>query len=489
MTRRGHARTGFFPAAWAMNMSSGLKHRTAGVTDEERELPEKRERRLVLALCVLTDGLILLFALSIATITRAHTLLYLDSLGALYRDQLVCVGLYLLGISLANAYNPLRITDRFDSVYFACAGVAVTAAVTVLVSRLIPRGTIAISGRELILGPVLGALALVLWRYYLGGLAARFASLHRYFLVFGSEPEGRRVANAITASAHVRPDARYCTQEEFEAWVKREETGAADASFRSRSAIICSAGLNRDTSVHLLDFCEKNFGRTFLYPSLQDIRLFSQIRLLAIAGIPLIEVSNRQLFAPYVRIKRLIDVGCALAGLLAALPICLATAAAIKLTSPGPLFYTQERVGRNGRRFKLYKFRSMVADAEAHTGPVWASANDSRVTPVGGFIRKHRIDEIPQLLNVLKGDMSLVGPRPERPHFHREFCAKWPMFEKRLAVRPGVTSLSHVLGSYDSEPEDRLRYDLMYISSCSMLTDFKILAATVRVVLGAKGAQ
>ena len=103
--------------------------------------------------------------------------------------------------------------------------------------------------------------------------------------------------------------------------------------------------------------------------------------------------------------------------------------------------------------------------------------------------RKHRIDEIPQLFNVLRGDMCMIGPRPERPKFHEEFCAKWPLFNRRLSVRPGVTSLSHVLGSYDSTPEDRLRYDLMYISSVSLVTDLKILLATVRVVLGAKGAQ
>ena len=146
-------------------------------------------------------------------------------------------------------------------------------------------------------------------------------------------------------------------------------------------------------------------------------------------------------------------------------------------------------MGRHGRTFNLYKFRSMRTDAEAATGAVWASANDDRVTPIGRFIRKHRIDEIPQLINVLKGDMSLIGPRPERPKFHAEFCEQWPLFDRRLEVRPGVTSLSHVLGSYSSKPEDRLRYDLMYISSLSPLNDFRIALATVRVVLGAKGAQ
>jgi exopolysaccharide biosynthesis polyprenyl glycosylphosphotransferase len=216
---------------------------------------------------------------------------------------------------------------------------------------------------------------------------------------------------------------------------------------------------------------------------------FRHGKLLAIGGVPLIEVSNRQLFSPYAYLKRSVDIATAGAGLLLALPLCVVTALAVKFTSPGPIFYSQERMGLNGRRFRIYKFRSMVSGAEDRTGPVWAQANDARVTPVGRFIRKHRIDEVPQLFSVLKGDMSLIGPRPERPVFHEEFCQKWPYFERRLAVRPGVTSLSHVLGSYSSNPDDRLRYDLMYISSLSFMLDVKILVATVRVVLGAKGAQ
>ena len=114
---------------------------------------------------------------------------------------------------------------------------------------------------------------------------------------------------------------------------------------------------------------------------------------------------------------------------------------------------------------------------------------DPRITRVGKVLRQFSLDEFPQLINVLKGDMSLIGPRPERPHFHDEFSKTLPLFERRLGVRPGVTSLSHVLGSYSSEPSDRLRYDLIYMSSMSLFTDLRILVATIRVVLGAKGAR
>jgi exopolysaccharide biosynthesis polyprenyl glycosylphosphotransferase len=222
---------------------------------------------------------------------------------------------------------------------------------------------------------------------------------------------------------------------------------------------------------------------------LHDTRLFQHGGVHAVAGIPLIELATSVDRTSYLYLKRLIDIVVSAGALMLAMPICAVTAVAIAATSRGGVFYAQERMGKGGRRFNLYKFRSMIADAEAQTGPVWAAAGDARVTSVGRFIRKHRIDEIPQLWNVLKGDMSLIGPRPERPHFHEEFRKTWPLFDKRLAVRPGLTSLSHVLGSYGSNPEDRLRYDLIYIGNLSFLMDLHILFSTVRVVLGAKGAQ
>lgn len=452
-------------------------------------MAEKTEKRLVLAFSMLTDALILWAALNVATLTRAHTLVYLDSLWLLHRDQAVCVALYLTAIFFANGYHPARITDRFDSVYFAGIGLWGMAAVILAATRIMPENALAISGRELVLGPVLAGLAFILWRYQLGAMASRFASLHRSYCVLGPQAQARRIANAISERADVRADACCVTLDELKRQLEQAQAEGNPEPFFSKGAIIAGVAATREESLKALEFCESRFGRTYLYPSLDDLLFFRQSKLMAIAGIPLIEVANRQFFAPYVYLKRAVDIACAGAGLIMALPICIAAAIAIKVMSPGPIFYTQDRMGLHGRPFRLYKFRTMVPEAEAKTGPVWASANDDRITPVGRFLRKHRVDEIPQLLNVLNGDMSLIGPRPERPHFHKEFCAKWPLFERRLAVRPGVTSLSHVLGSYDSDPADRLRYDLLYISSLSLITDMKILVATIRVVLGAKGAQ
>jgi lipopolysaccharide/colanic/teichoic acid biosynthesis glycosyltransferase len=165
---------------------------------------------------------------------------------------------------------------------------------------------------------------------------------------------------------------------------------------------------------------------------------------------------------------------------------------AIRLDSPGPVFYRQQRNGRDNRTFALLKFRSMVVDAEAGGKPRWASLQDPRVTRVGRFIRSARIDELPQLLNVLRGEMSMVGPRPERPAFVAELAAAIPHYHDRAIVKPGITGWAQVNYPYGASVADarmKLAYDLYYIRRRSLLLDLLILLATVRVVLFREGAR
>jgi exopolysaccharide biosynthesis polyprenyl glycosylphosphotransferase len=191
-------------------------------------------------------------------------------------------------------------------------------------------------------------------------------------------------------------------------------------------------------------------------------------------------------------LRRCLDIAGSLALLLFTLPLLLLTAAAIRLDSPGPVFYRQERVGRDGRVFTLYKFRSMRVDAEAGGAPRWASRRDDRVTRVGRLIRLTRIDEIPQALNVLAGDMSLVGPRPERPAFVAELARAIPHYDDRAVVRPGITGWAQVNYPYGASVEDarmKLAYDLYYVKHRSLFLDLLILVATVRVVLFQEGSR
>lgn len=161
----------------------------------------------------------------------------------------------------------------------------------------------------------------------------------------------------------------------------------------------------------------------------------------------------------------------------------------IKLTSPGPVFFKQERVGYMGKNFKVIKLRSMRNDAEAKTSAVWAKKNDPRVTSVGRFMRKTRIDEMPQFWNVLKGDMSLVGPRPERPELTEKFYKQWPEFPQRLRIIPGITGYAQVNGDYDISPEEKCHLDNYYIKHYSFPFDIKIALQTIKTMFTGDGAR
>ncbi len=189
--------------------------------------------------------------------------------------------------------------------------------------------------------------------------------------------------------------------------------------------------------------------------------------------------------------KRMLDVVSTVIGLTVGAPIMLLVAAAVKLTSRGPVFYHQRRVGQYGRVFVIHKIRSMRADAEDGTGAVWATKGDSRVTPIGRFLRQTRLDEMPQLWNVLVGEMSLVGPRPERPEFVDELTQQIPFYGERHQVKPGVTGWAQVRYSYGASVEDaleKLQYDLFYVKNLTISLDLMILFSTVKTVLLGHGA-
>ena len=209
-------------------------------------------------------------------------------------------------------------------------------------------------------------------------------------------------------------------------------------------------------------------------------------------GFPMIRILAEPMLPWEKNVKRLLDIGVSLFVLILFFPLLLIISAAIKIDSRGPALYIQKRVGYRSRVFKLWKYRSMVVDAEKESGPVWADKNDTRITRVGRIIRKMRLDELPQIYNILKGDMSLVGPRPERGYFVEQFKKEIPYYPLRLKVKPGLTGWAQIKHSYDRSLDDvkeKLKYDLYYIENMSLNMDFKILIATIFVVLGRKGAH
>jgi len=190
--------------------------------------------------------------------------------------------------------------------------------------------------------------------------------------------------------------------------------------------------------------------------------------------------------------KRILDVVFSAAGLLIGAPVMLLVAFAVRCTSSGPILYHQRRVGRHGREFTAHKFRTMREDAETATGPVWSSANDTRVTPIGGFLRRTRLDEMPQLWNVLVGEMSFVGPRPERPEFVQKLTEQIPYYGQRHVLKPGLTGWAQIRYTYGASVEDaieKLQYDLYYIKNLSIALDFVIVLETIKTVITRRGAR
>ena len=244
-----------------------------------------------------------------------------------------------------------------------------------------------------------------------------------------------------------------------------------------------------DIMLEVVATCDSDTISIKIIPDLYEI-ISGQARTSQLYGSPLINISPQLMPEWEKKIKRLMDITISIIILILSFPIVIVTAIVIKIDSKGPILYRQERSGLNGKVFKMAKFRSMRSDAEKLSGPFWSTKDDPRITKVGKFIRKVRIDEIPQMVNVLAGEMSLVGPRPERPFFVEKLSAEIPFYKRRLKVRPGVTGWAQVKHKYDENVEDvkeKLRYDLFYIENMSLSNDFKILFRTVFVVLFGQG--
>lgn len=238
----------------------------------------------------------------------------------------------------------------------------------------------------------------------------------------------------------------------------------------------------------ILKFCYRYRVRTYVAPKLTDI-MVRGAKNITLFDTPLLLVKGTGLTPAQRVAKRGMDIVLsALALVVAAIPMAL-VAIAIKIEDGGPVFFKQKRLTRNGREFEILKFRSMIVDAEKYAGAVLATDNDPRITKVGRVIRATRLDEIPQVLNILKGDMSIVGPRPERKVIADEYCKEIPEFAYRLKVRGGLTGYAQIYGKYNTSAYDKLRLDLMYIENYSLLLDVKLIILTLRIIFSKESTE
>ena len=313
---------------------------------------------------------------------------------------------------------------------------------------------------------------LIIWRY----LGWRFEQkLHnkRTVMLMGTAEECDHVYNRLRLQPQLNLKLKYiCTDVEQSDW-----RGAAEKI----DVIILCPEMRHRYKVAVINFCHQTGKTALLIPNTYEI-FCTEAVLDKIDDIPVFRPQSLYPSLEVRTLKRLLDIVVSCISFICALPFMLITAMAIKIFDPGPVLYSQIRTGKNGKEFRVYKFRTMRVDAEKYTGPMLAQENDPRITKMGRFLRAVRLDELPQIWNVVIGDMSIVGPRPERPFFVEKFTKETPEYAYRHNVKPGITGMAQVYGKYNTTAFDKLVYDLMYIEKCGLLTDMTIIIQTVKVL-------
>ena len=305
------------------------------------------------------------------------------------------------------------------------------------------------------------------WRYI------RARQEIRGVMLIGSEEECQHVYHRMKQQPQLAMELRsVCTDLAGSDWQSAAE---------QVDVLIICPDIRLKDKAKIVHYCNLHEKQALLIPNAYEV-FCSGMTLDKIDDVPVFRPQRLRLTLEQRSLKRILDIVVALLGFLAALPFMLLTAIAIKIFDPGPVFYSQERSGRYGKPFKVYKFRTMRVDAEKLSGPMLAQENDPRITRLGAFLRAVRLDELPQIWNVLVGDMSIVGPRPERPFFVEQFKQEIPEYVYRMNVKPGITGLAQVYGKYNTTAYDKLIYDLVYIQNAGIRMDLTIIIQTVRVL-------
>lgn len=302
----------------------------------------------------------------------------------------------------------------------------------------------------------------------------------RKVMIVAKEEEAKLIATKFLMD---RDSRRYIKYILFEEKMGNGEIDKLICFLDKVDDVIIGQGLSENIKNNIMTYClSKMYKDVYLIPKLYEISIVNS-KMEQIRDTPVFVSQSLHLTITQRFLKRTLDISLSIIGLVLLSPLLLVVSLLIKLNDKGPVFYKQERITRGNKPFMLIKFRTMIVDAEKETGAVWQMENDPRITKIGKFLRATRIDELPQLYNVLKGEMTLIGPRPEREIFIQQFIQSIPDFKYRVNVKPGITGLAQVLGKYNSEPIDKLRFDLIYIRNYSLLLDIKILLLTIKAVL------
>ena len=389
-----------------------------------------------------------------------------------YKGKYVLMGLYALILYILFHYSECtRFSQlhRTDLILGQIISLLLTNFITyfqlsLVVNKLIsPVPLILLSGIEVV-------LAIILVLLYTG-LYYKLYAPHDMLLVYGNK-------NSI--GIKFKLDSRYDKYKITRLIPADAGLEAICAEIPKHDAVVINdlpAALRND----ILKFCYDLRIRVYISPKVSDI-VIRGAKNITLFDTPLLLVKGTGLTLLQRILKRSMDIILCSLGLIIVSPVMLAISIAIKLEDGGPVFFRQSRLTMHGQEFEILKFRSMIPDAEKYSGAILASENDPRITRVGRFIRATRLDELPQIFNILKGEMSIVGPRPERKVIAEKYCRDIPEFSYRLKVRAGLTGYAQVYGKYNTTPYDKLRLDLMYINNYSTMLDFKLIVLTLRIL-------
>jgi len=411
-----------------------------------------------------------------------------------YWKLLVVTTTIILGLYFQDLYGDLRITANVLLVQQVCLAVGLSLLVSAFIGYIDP---VALLGRYLMMYGSLGVVVLLplwrifFWRYVISGLRSE-----RVLLMGNSSILGEVITVLLG-----RPEFGYklvgylCEDHpcDFPIPCLGTVTDVRAVCEQHRPMRIVVGMAERRNRLPVQDLLEIRFGGVFVEDAADTYEM--ALHRVCSSKIQPSQLIFSSMLGPRrnaITLQVFYSLLISFIGLIVAAPFMLLTALAVKLTSKGPMLYRQRRVGLNGRLFTVYKFRSMYVDAEAHTGAVWASKDDPRITPLGKWLRKLRLDELPQLWNVLKGDMAIVGPRPERPEFVDMLAQQIPYYRQRLAVKPGITGWAQINHKYGDTLVDsmiKLEFDLYYIKHLAPALDFYIIFHTIKVMLLSKGSQ
>lgn len=312
----------------------------------------------------------------------------------------------------------------------------------------------------------------VIWSYFVILLRRRINKPKRTVLIYRGEPDLRRIEEVFKFK-HKFQVIKKIESPDDDIHTLMKELECAEAVFVS--------GINASLRNGVVKYCVEKNKHCYVAPSVGDVIMMGS-KNMDIFSVPIVRMTRANFKLEYILIKRTADIIFSLLGIIVFSPVMLCTALAVKLYDKGPVLYKQVRLTKDGKKFKILKFRSMSVNAENDGVARLASKNDSRITPVGKVIRSCRFDEFPQLFNILKGDMTIVGPRPERPEIAEEYEEIIPAFALRLQVKAGLTGHAQIYGKYNTDPYDKLRMDLIYINRMSFAEDVKLMLATVKVL-------